>query len=62
MNNTKSTDVIVDEALRERLEEVRVRCQLASIDQALEFLLRRAIRHSDERLMGCRRTLRIVKG
>lgn len=62
MNDTKSTELDVDEALRERLEEVRVRYRLANLDQTLEFLLRRGIRRSGEQLLGRRRALRIVKG
>ena len=62
MNDTKSTELIVDEALRERLAKVQVRYQLSSIEQALEFLVRRSIRRSGEQLIGRRRTLRIVKG
>ena len=62
MNDRKSTEVDVDEALLQRLEELRALYGLPSLDHALEFLVRRSIRRSGEQLTGRRRTLRIVKG
>ena len=61
-DRTKSTEINVDAALAERLEDVRVQQGLHSIEHAMEFLLRRGIRRSGEQLIGRRRTLNIVKG